>query len=200
MFVDSDVELTEGCIGTMVAELEENGWAAIQARVLSREVTRYWQDPSYLFNVTPNDSHAEPREYVATAASLFRRDVLLHANFDPDFVEACEDSDVSWRLVREGHLLGISTAVAFHQCHCTFPTLIGQQIEWGRGYARLARKHGLLRFVFGPIANPSSNLMRSLATGKWNHVSYFLSIAAGRLIGAATLRPKQVKTIKLNTA
>jgi glycosyltransferase involved in cell wall biosynthesis len=190
MFVDSDVELTKDCISTLVSQLEENGWAAIQARLLSRETLSYWQNPNYWTNESFPYFHAGPQESIATAATLFRRHLILREQFDPNFVDAAEDVDVCLRLVRGGHVVGISpTVTVYHTYRREFLPFFRQQIRYGRGYSRLAHKYGTLRLVLRPTHYATNYLMKSIVTGKWNRIPYYVSVLAAIFIGIATFQP-----------
>jgi GT2 family glycosyltransferase len=187
MFVDSDVELTEGCIRTLVGELEENGWAAIQARLLSKENSIRWQNVGFRLNGSFPPSDGGPQPSVATAATVFRRALLLNLQFDPNFVEAAEDTDVCIRLARAGHIVGISrNAIAYHNNRREFLPFFRQQICYGRGNARLAYKYRSANIPLKGLHYTATRLLKSLITGRWNGIPYFVSIMVCDLIGIAT--------------
>jgi glycosyltransferase involved in cell wall biosynthesis len=192
MFVDSDVELTKGCISTLLSELEENGWAAIQARLLSRENSSYWQNQSYWADESSPRSHVEPQEGIATAAALFKRHLILREQFDPNFVDAAEDIDLCVRLVRAGFVVGISTSAAvYHTYRREFLPFFMQQIRYGRGYSRLAHKYGSVKMVLRPTYFVTTYLMRSVVTGKWNRIPYYVSVLAAVFMGITTFQPRR---------
>jgi cellulose synthase/poly-beta-1,6-N-acetylglucosamine synthase-like glycosyltransferase len=189
MFVDSDVELTKGCIRTLVGELEENGWAAIQARLLSNETGSYWQNVSHWLTGPSQNSCVGPQSSVATAATVFRRELLLNLQFDPNFVEAAEDVDISIRLVRAGHIVGISrNAIVYHDNRREFLPFLRQQIRYGRGTARLAYKYHSAKIPLKGLHYTAIHLLKSFVTGRWNRIPYFVSIMVGNMIGMATFR------------
>jgi len=192
MFVDSDVELTEGCIRMLVDELEEKEWAAIQARLLSRENSSYWQKVTCRTNESSPHTEGGPQPSVATAATVFRRALLLSLQFDPNFVEAAEDVDVCVRLTRAGHIVGISrNAIAYHTDRREFLSFLKQQIRYGRGNARLAYKYQAVKIPLKGLHHTGTRLLMSLVTGNWDRIPYYASVMVGDLFGIVTFRPKQ---------
>lgn len=198
MFVDSDVELPRGCIKALLQELEENGWAAIHARLLSKDKNlTYWQNQGHWLNGPFEHSPAGPRDIIGTQSTLFRRDTLLRYPYDPQFVEASEDVDVDMRLVRDGHILGISARTfAYHAYRREFLAFFRQQMRYGRGIARLAHKYGSVRIILAHLHFVAVYLVNSLVRGRLNRIPYFASTIVGNLIGMATFRPMQTVDIQ----
>jgi len=198
MFVDSDVELTKGCISVMVDELEKKGWAGIQARLVSKESLSYWQNMDYWEDTVVKTSPVGPRRSVATAATIFRRDLILREQFDPNMVYA-EDVDLCVRLVRGGNVVGISaTAVAYHTFRRDFHSFVKGLVAAGRAYSALARKYGSVMFLLRPMWDAATYLMKSVATGRWNRLPYFVCIQVFVLIGMTTFRPARANVRKFN--
>lgn len=190
MFVDSDVELTSGCVKKLVDELEERGWAGILAKLVSKENLSYWQRSSHWQNEANPHSEIGQQDYIVTAATLFRRDLLSRYQFDPDFIEAAEDIDVSWRLTRDGYVVGISTAVTvYHTYRREFFAFFRYLIRYGRGYARLMHKYRSPRMVLAPLHFATTQLERSVVTGRFYRTPYWACLLAGVTVGIVTFRP-----------
>ena len=190
MFVDSDIELTKNCIRQLVNELEAKGWVAVQARTLSKENISYWQNRGYSPDGALLGSRVGPQRSIATAATVFRREMLLDYPFDPHFVDAAEDIDICLRLGGGGHVVGKSTTTAvYHAYRREFLALFRQQVRYGRGYSRLAYKYGSMKLGLQPIHYVTSYLMKAVITGKWNRIPYHASVLTAIIIGMITFQP-----------
>ncbi len=150
-YVDSDVILSPNCLQTMLTEMKENGYTGISAQAISPENTSYWewgedQHLRMMFN-KPGD-----RKLIPTRATIFLKDVVLEYRFDPFFKGAAEDHDLCYRLRKNGHKLGVSSAFVCHQHRASGKAFIKQRIWYGRGNARLFWRHKLVsRFIESPL-------------------------------------------------
>ncbi len=150
-YVDSDVILSPNCLHTMVKEMEESGYTGICAQLISQQNTSYWewgvdQHWRIMFN------RPGSKRFIPTPATIFLREVILEHRFDPFFSGAAEDLDLSYRLGKNGNVLGVSTAVAYHYHRSSVKAFVKQRIWYGRGNARLFWRHKLLtRFIESPL-------------------------------------------------
>jgi GT2 family glycosyltransferase len=77
-----------------------------------------------------------------SAGAMYRREVFEKiGTFDPDF-DACEDVEFNWRLEQAGATCWTSDRLAVaYEPRGTLGGLLRQMIRYGRGRARLHRKH-----------------------------------------------------------
>jgi peptidoglycan/xylan/chitin deacetylase (PgdA/CDA1 family)/glycosyltransferase involved in cell wall biosynthesis len=191
MFVDSDATLTPGCIGTMRRELEKHGWTGIHAKLLSAENVSYWQ------RAEAEKFHREhrtagPADRIDTIVALFQRKTLLACPFDGNVREAAEDVDLSRRLVRTNHRLGISSAVAYHYNRRELQAFVEQRFRYGMGHARLAAKYGIgARTLIAPLSKTFYQIVRDLVAGNIWLLPYWavegISIFLGTVLGISRL-------------
>lgn len=138
-YVDSDVVLPEGCLVKMLEEMKEKGYTGIHAQILSLKNRSYWewaedQHFKMMFN------REGERQALGAIAVIYKRDTILKYGFDPFFVGA-EDGDISYKLRKGGHKLGISSASAYHQHRADVKSFIKQRISYGRHSALYFWKH-----------------------------------------------------------
>jgi succinoglycan biosynthesis protein ExoA len=87
-------------------------------------------------------SSAEHPVSPVSAGAMYRREVFdLVGNFDPSF-DACEDVELNWRVAQAGLTCWTSPRLAVeYEPRATLPALWRQLARYGRGRARLHRKH-----------------------------------------------------------
>lgn len=146
MFVDSDVVLSKGCILAMKRELLENGWVGIHASLVSSGYVSYWQRAED--QAMGRRQQLGPRTRIGTAAALFYRSVLVRYPFDVMLKESSEDRDLSFRIVKDGYILGVSRASAYHLRRSDFPAFALRLFRYGLGDAAFSKKHGIVHERF----------------------------------------------------
>jgi glycosyltransferase involved in cell wall biosynthesis len=174
MFVDSDVELGKDCISQLRHDLTKLGWAAAYARILSAENVSYWQKAvDEEFSVTENA--LGPKKRIGTAATLFRKELLLRYPFDPNLTQSYEDVDLSRRLVRDNYVLGGSSAFVFHYHRRGFLAFAKQRFRGGIGKAQIGAKYheGLLVVLADPFVSVLSRMVRSTGTRRVRLIPYW---------------------------
>jgi len=172
-FVDSDVELTPGCIATLRDNIEAFGWAGIHAMFLGSEVATYWQWAAQKLDGrslpgekldgrswtgekldgrswTGGFHPPGPRPHIGTVVALFRRETVLEHPFDPRMKYAAEDIDLCLRLRKCGYIVGVAPAYAYHHDRRDFYSLAKQQFSYGIGNAQLAVKYKSVRMFASP--------------------------------------------------
>lgn len=148
MFVDSDAELSPGCIAILRDNIEEFGWVGIQPILLSNEDATYWQ-----WAAQKSDSGFNPpgpRRHIGTCGGLFRRETVLKHPFDPRMKYAAEDADLCLRLRKYGYIVGTTRAYAYHHYRRDFSAVAKQQFSYGIGTAQLALKYKSVRIFVRP--------------------------------------------------
>jgi len=182
MFVDSDMILSKGCVSKLRSELDRNNWAGIHAMVLSAENLSYWQrseDASFSLNF----NRVGAMHRIGTGAALFRKDLLLKHPFDAYLAESSEDLDVCLRLGRNGHTVGVSSAVAYHYHRRTFSAFVRQRFNHGLGHARLGVKYASIGILVSPLRSGIFYVIYSLATNRANLIPFWLTEALAKFLG-----------------
>lgn len=147
-YVDSDVIIPEGCLQTMIREMETRGYTGIHAQVIGTDNASYWgwaEDQHFRMRF---NREGEARSII-TMAGIFKKDAILKYKFDPFFVVASEDGDLCYRLRKNGLKLGISSAFVYHQHRATLRSFIRQRVRYGRGNARFFWKHKAVTTLLG---------------------------------------------------
>jgi glycosyltransferase involved in cell wall biosynthesis len=139
-YVDSDVVLTPNCLQRMLEELQEKGYTGIHAQVLSLSNENYWewaedQHVRMMFN------RVGERKWIGNIAAIFRRQSVIENPFDPFFIGAGEDKNLSLNLRKKGLRLGISSAYIYHQHRSSARGFIKQRIWYGKGGSRFLWKY-----------------------------------------------------------
>jgi len=200
MFVDSDVELTVGCIAKLKAEIERFGWGAIHAKIISRDNSTYWQraenDFFRMFLNPPG-----PQARIGLIAAMYRKDLLLEHPFDPNFVESAEDTDVCRRLRRDNYVLGISpTVIAYHTHRSEIYALFKQRFGYGKGTARVALKYDTIPWtVAWAFAKPVFGTMFSVLKGKMYLIPFWFVVGVAEFAGIMSLLSKERRSNAVRT-
>jgi glycosyltransferase involved in cell wall biosynthesis len=184
MFVDSDVELGPGCITELLHDLEVNSWAGVHAKILSAENLSYWQRAvDEEFSAFQNAYG--PKQQIGTAAAMFRMEILITYPFDPSLKESYEDIDLSRRLIRDGHVIGGSNALAYHYWRRDFIAFVKQRFRGGIGRARFGVKYRerMIVVLTYPLMSAFSRMMRSKGTRRIRLIPYWAVTSSVGFIG-----------------
>jgi len=107
------------------------------------------------------------------AASLFKRDTILKYPFDFRF-PLQDDGDLRRRLTKDGYILGISSALAYHYHKADLRGFTRQRFVNGRGKAQRLWKHRQLNPLTWMPLNTVYMFGFCLIKGKPNLIPYFL--------------------------
>ena len=150
-YVDSDIILPENFFNRMLLEKKGGGYHAIQAQVLSLKNATYWQWGEDQWR--KRDNKPGERGWVATPATIFDKDVILKHRFDP-FIRGGSDSELSYRLKREGYRLGMASVGVYHLHKESFKDWAKQRVWRGEGRAAFIYKYKrtmrAMRYFFSP--------------------------------------------------
>jgi len=139
-YVDSDVVLPPNCLQKMLEELQKKGYAGIHAQVVSLSNENYWewaedQHVRMMFN------RVGERKWIGNIAAIFGKQAVMENPFDPFFIGAGEDKNLSLNLRKKGLKLGISSAYIYHQHRTSARGFIKQRIWYGKGGSRFLWKY-----------------------------------------------------------
>lgn len=189
-YVDSDVILSPNTIDRLIRDMIENEYVGISAKTLAVSKDTYW---------TWAEDQAGKLEYnregetnlIGTAATIFRREVVLTYGFDPFFSGAAEDNDFAYRLRKAGNRLGVSSAIAYHNHPTTLRQLMRKQYWYGKGDARFFWKHQDLRYFVLPFFAIPRHLYLCHKAGCFKMLPYYVFRSVpnifGRVIGLLRL-------------
>ncbi len=170
-YVDSDTILPEDFFHRMLLEKKESGYHVIQAQVLSLKNATYWQWGADQCRKKEN----KPGEqgWVNTTATIFDKDVILKHSFDTLFT-ASEDSELTYRLKREGYRLGKASVGVYHLNRESFKDWARQRVWRGEGKALFIYKYKrtmrAIRLFLGP---PYMILCSPWLSIKYGHLKLF---------------------------
>jgi glycosyltransferase involved in cell wall biosynthesis len=114
MYVDSDVILPPDTIKHMLLELRSNRFVAICARQIIIEEAYNKSNP--FVNKNLNLKHVEERKFIDTRSTIYKRDLILLYKFDSNMLH-CDALDISYKLVKNGYKMGLSSAHVYHIFH-----------------------------------------------------------------------------------
>lgn len=171
-YVDSDVTLSEGSLATMLAEFQGSGCVAISARQLPGiDLSGYWQWAPWQYALYLRPRRHE--EYLGTMCCLFKRETLLRQGFDPA-AGGLDDTDLGFRLRKEGHRFSVSSAIVYHNHQEDFRSFVKYRFFLGQLIPIFLKKHGPWHARFWPPLVMVYRLALGLIKGKPALVPYFV--------------------------
>ncbi len=140
--VDGDDHLADDCLPTLLSQLQEYGYDAIQAREVAHVPTTYWEramgstNYGITFTERPTDTNMVGRP------SLYRAEALCHCGFDAFFDGVGdEDTDLSIRMEMAGFRQGVGTGLTERRQTPDFKGVMRKFIKYGKGDARIIYKY-----------------------------------------------------------
>jgi glycosyltransferase involved in cell wall biosynthesis len=171
-YVDADVVLTEVALATMLAELQGSDSIVISAKqLLGIKHPSYWEWASYQHGQLSVSRRTQG--YLGTLACLFRRETMLKIGFDTS-EKYLHDLDLELRLRREGHKLGVSSAIVYHHHRENLRSFAKYRFLLGKVAARYIRKWGPWHVRFWPPLYTLYWLGFCLIKGKPKLIPYFV--------------------------
>ena len=177
-FIDADIVLPPGALGSMLREARKRGLVGLQAGLHSSG-TDYWSE-----QLAWHHNNGRSRSWFGVSATLMKTSDALQHPFDPE-LRSGEDVDLRIRLAESEVPFGISeTVVAEHRFA---PSLGAARAQWsadGAGLGRIVRKHGwpALRELSVPFVAAAYWIGRSIRTPR--RLRYFVGFLAGNWRGA----------------
>jgi GT2 family glycosyltransferase len=143
-FTDADCMVTGRWLAELVAPFDEDGAAVTAGRTVSfpprTPAERYVARRRTAF-VEWSEPH--PLPWIQFANAAVRREVFERVGpFDPHFLGGSEDIDMCWRVFQAGFQVSRRPkAIVLHRHRTSARGLFRQHFGYGRGQARLVRKH-----------------------------------------------------------
>lgn len=182
--LDADHRLTDRCLEKLADELENCGYDGIEAQILGSQNTNYWEwAMEQNFRLAHNQPG--PRIMIGTPC-LYRTQVLRKVPFDVFFTGASDDTDLCYRLVREGYKLGVGTPVVLQKHRSSFREVTHKWQWYGEGDAQFFWRHPARRWsIFShPIRNYIlGRSIKSLKAGKPQLIPFFVLCGTMRHFG-----------------
>lgn len=136
-FVDADDRLGPDWLNTMICELEQGGYAALQSSLRAVQTGSWWAkgwDQYFIESVRPTaDTNMVGRPALFITEELQRDDT--------DLTSLDEDTHLSRRFELRGLRQGIGTAVAFRHVEQTAAENFRKWESYGRGYRGFVAEH-----------------------------------------------------------
>ncbi len=139
LFVDADDRLDEGCVATLLQEMERDGYDALQARTRVLEPGTYWQKGMdallrYCLCVPgPGNMVGRPALYRTSAL----REVGMDTSFDG---KGNEDAALAIRMEQAGYVQGVGSGINYRKHPATFAENHAAWKKYGAGDAQLLRR------------------------------------------------------------
>lgn len=190
-YVDSDVVLSENCLQIMLQELKEKGYVGIHAQVIGRDNKTYWERAEDQHFRMKFNREGE-RSAIPTMAAIYNRSAILKYKFDPhfSFFGAPEDGELCYRLRRDGHKLGVSSAFVYHQHRASAKAFIKQRISYGRGNALYFWRHPSPMALLGASLLIPFGIYACLRKRSLKMLPYYFVWSVSRNIGMASELPR----------
>ena len=179
-FVDADDRLEPGWLATMVRELEEGGYTALQSLLRVPPPHNFWTagwDAYFQETVRPTAD-----TIMVGRPALYRTDALHGVSASPGMI--VEDTEMSRDFELRGLRQGIGTAVSYRSCPADAVENVRKWRGYGRGYRQFVEAHpertvAILRHLTWTI--PVARSVRPVLRGQ------LLQPAFGALMGASAL-------------
>jgi len=181
MYVDSDVVVKPDTLRTMLSEVVQGDYAGIHARLVGADNSSYWAWAAGKYKQLRHETPGV-QDVIGTAASMFRREILLRYGFDST-VPNCDDRDLSFRLTRNGYKLGLSTAVAYHYYYWGFADFFARTYRRGVALAEFFFKYNELVQTSKTLGFPIFGTFVGIREGQITLLPYFLFYGIVQFIG-----------------
>jgi glycosyltransferase involved in cell wall biosynthesis len=170
--IDADVVLPVGALQQLRTELEESGYAALQAGALSTGGPGYWGRA-----LAQHHQWGRSKNWFGLFATIFDRETLIRTGFDRQFASG-EDIELRWRLRQAGTRVGVSeTTIVTHRfADDSFAFARSQFTMDGRGLGKMVRKYGVrgLPLLALPGAAAIRGLVLSVVRLRPQWIPYYL--------------------------
>lgn len=174
--LDADHRVKKGSLSKMIKELEYRKLDGIEAQIIQYEKqNNYW---NYCFDVNFEVSHNIPRDTIMIGTPcIYITEILKKNNFDPFFTGPSDDTDLCYRLIKNGHRIGVGESEIFHKHRTSFKEFTKKMIWYGKGDAQFIFKHPerTPSMLYHQIINyPLIKSFKSIKKGKIITIPFFI--------------------------
>lgn len=138
-YIGPDNVLGDYSLDKMLDEMINNGYVGIQPQVLVQDSKSYW-DRGWNNNLIISHNKVEERDVIGTPC-LFDKNVIVKVKYDPSITFGADDTDLCFRLQKNGYRLGISSVLVYENQHSTFTDFSKRWMWYGMGDAQFIVKH-----------------------------------------------------------
>ena len=182
--VDADDRLDKDCLSTLLNELEENGFDAIQALNFAYKPDTYWERA--MASTLVIESPLPMSTIMVGRPALYRASSIKKVGFDSFFDGVgCEDTDLSRAFEKMGFKQGIGTGKSYRKHGKNLKDNLKKWKKYGRGDAHFVykypeRKRSIIWHLL--INYPFVKSYRTIVTGELKYVTFFILTGLVRFI------------------
>lgn len=173
--IDADHRPEVGAFQKLISELEDNNFDGIEANILSIKNSSYW-DWAMEQNFVIDHNFPGPRNMIGTPC-IYRSEVIKKNNFDPFFTAASDDTDLCYRMCKNGYKLGVGTAIVRQKHRANLTMFLKKFIWYGKGDAQFVYRHPerLLHMLKHHYYNyPIAKSLKAIFKGNLKVVPFFI--------------------------
>jgi glycosyltransferase involved in cell wall biosynthesis len=137
--IDADHRPDLGSLKEMIDQLIITGFDGIEAFIYSVNNRGFW-DWSMEQNFILSHNIVRETDMIG-APCVYKSEVLKSNQFDPFFTAGSDDTDLSYRLIKNGFRLGICSAIVRQEHRTELETVVKKFIWYGKGDAQFVYKH-----------------------------------------------------------
>lgn len=137
--IDADHRPEKDAFKKLIQELEENNFDGIEANILSIKNSSYW-DWAMEQNFVIDHNSPGPRNMIGTPC-IYKGEILKKINFDPFFTAASDDTDLCYRMCKNGYKLGVGTPIVRQKHRSDLSAFLKKFIWYGKGDAQFVYRH-----------------------------------------------------------
>lgn len=182
--LDADHRLNKYCLKSLIEEMNEKKYSGIEASIRkSNSDKNYWND---CFDINFLISHNTPGETIMIGTPcIYLSEIVKKINFDPFFTGPSDDTDLCYRLIKNGYKLGVGTALINHKNRVSFLEFFNKIIWYGKGDAQFVYKHPerIHRMIYHQVINyPIIKNIKAVRNGHVKSIPFFFFYGILRFI------------------
>lgn len=177
--LDADDRLDKDCLLTLLNELKENEFHAIQSLNFAYKPTTYWEKA---MENTLAVKEPLPKETIMVGRpALYLASSIKKVGFDTSFNVSHEDSDISRVFEKSGFKQGIGTGKTYRKHEKHLPDVLKKIRTYGKGDALFVSKHPERKWNIIKHLLINYPFIKS-SRGKIKYLPFFILIGIGRFI------------------
>lgn len=137
--LDADHRVSPEVLDVLITELEKYKYTGIEAQIKSENNLNYW-DTGMELNFEISHNFPGARRMIGTPC-IYRTEVLKKINYNKKILGPSDDTDLCYRLVKNGYTLGVGTPVVYQIHRSTFKSFVKKWIWYGTGDAQFIIEH-----------------------------------------------------------
>tara|TARA_B100000029_G_scaffold478142_1_gene523904 strand:+ start:53 stop:904 length:852 start_codon:yes stop_codon:yes gene_type:complete len=182
--IDADMRPTKNSFKIMLKDINKKNYAGIEAHIKSDKIENYF-DKAYQQIMEININKTGPRNMIGTP-TLWHSKILKKYNFDPFFTGPSDDTDLCYRIYKNGYVFGSSNAIIKHVHRSNLNEYTKKYLWYGKGDAQFIIKHPerTLNILIHQLFNyPIKFSFLSILRGKFYPIPFMFFSGYLRFIG-----------------